>query len=45
MTKELSEKEIRLIELLRKVPFGNVTILMQNGQPYRIEKMTESIIL
>ena len=42
---ELSEKERKLIECLRKIAYGEVTIFMQDGQPVRIEQMKESVKL
>ena len=42
---ELSDKEKSLIEELRKVPFGEVLVIMHNGQPDRIEKVKEKVKL
>ena len=39
----LSPKEARLIEELRKTPFGEVTIVMHDGQPRRIERVREKV--
>jgi hypothetical protein len=39
---ELTEKERKLIEELRKIMFGQVTIFQKNGQPVRIEQIKES---
>jgi hypothetical protein len=41
----LTPKEKKLIEKLRTIPFGQVVIFMQDGQPYRVEKITESFML
>ena len=41
----LTEKELRLIEELRKVAFGQVVIYMQDGEPLRIERIKESFKL
>lgn len=41
----VSVKEQRLIEELRKVPYGKVEVTMLEGQPDRIEKIKESIKL
>lgn len=40
---ELSEKEHKLIEHLRKVVYGQVTVFIENSQPVRIEKIKESV--
>jgi len=42
---ELTEKEKKLIGEIRKYPFGQVVIYMENGQPVRIEKIKESVKL
>ena len=42
---ELTEKERKLIEYLRKIPFGEVTIIMHEGRPERIEKVKEKVKL
>ncbi len=41
----LTEKERKLIEYLRTLPFGEATVVMHNGQPDRVEKVTEKIKL
>ena len=41
----ISEKEKKLIELLRKVSYGKVVIFLENGQPIRIEEVRESVKL
>ncbi|RPI49402.1 MAG: DUF2292 domain-containing protein [Deltaproteobacteria bacterium] len=41
----LSDKEKKLIEFLRKIPFGKLTVFMQNGQPVRIEEAIKSLVL
>ena len=38
VTVVVSEKEKSLLEKLRKIPFGEVTIIMHEGKPQRIEK-------
>ncbi len=45
MNMTLSLKEFRLIEELRKTPFGEVTIIMHDFQPRRIERVKEKIQL
>lgn len=42
---EVTEKELRLIGLLRQIPFGETTIQTQNGQPVRVVRVEESIKL
>ena len=41
----ISEKEKKLIELLRKIPYGKVVIFLEGGQPIRIEEVRESVKL
>ena len=41
----LSPKEARLIEQLRKIPWGEVTIVMHEGQPRYIERVREKVQL
>ncbi len=41
----LSEKEGSLILKIREIDYGEVVIYMQNGQPERIERTTESVKL
>ncbi len=42
---ELTEKERKLIEYLRKIPFGEVLVIMHQGEPDRIEKIKEKVKL
>jgi len=42
---DITEKEQRLIEELRKLNYGQVTIFMQENQPARIEQIKESVKL
>ncbi|ATW27571.1 DUF2292 domain-containing protein [Candidatus Formimonas warabiya] len=42
---EITEKERRLIELLRSTGFGEVRITVQNGQPILVEEVHKSIKL
>jgi len=42
---ELSDKELRLIEELRKIKYGELVVFLQDGQPIRIEKAIKSIKL
>lgn len=44
-TEDLSRNEQHLIQELRGMEFGSMTIHVKNGQPYRIEERVESIIL
>ncbi len=41
----MSDKEKKLIEELRKIKYGEVVVFLQEGQPIRIEKVKESIKL
>ena len=40
----VTDKEEKLIEEIRKIPFGQVVVYMQEGQPVRIE-IKESVKL
>ena len=41
----LTEKERRLIEVLREIGYGQITIFLEKGEPVRIEKIKESVKL
>lgn len=41
----LTPKEARLIEELRKTPFGEIVVIMHDGQPRRIERVKEKVQL
>jgi len=41
----VTKKEKTLIELLRGIPYGQVTIYLENGQPIRVVKVERSIKL
>jgi hypothetical protein len=41
----LTEKERKLISLLRELPFGKVEISIENNQPVRIMQIKENIVL
>ena len=41
----LNEKEQRLIELLRRVKFGKVEVHIEDGQPVRVIRIAENILL
>ncbi len=41
----LTPKEARLIEELRKTPFGEMVVIMHEGQPRRIERVKEKVQL
>ena len=41
----LTSKESRLIEEIRKTPYAEVTVIMHEGQPTRIERVREKIQL
>jgi hypothetical protein len=41
----LSSKEKKVIEIIRSTDFGRLKIMVQEGQPVRVEKVTRSIKL
>lgn len=41
----LTEREKKLIEVLRTVPYGQVVIFQESGQPVRVELIKESVKL
>jgi len=41
----LTDKEKKLIEVLRKTKYGKVVIFLEGGQPIRIEVIRESVKL
>ena len=43
--KELHEKERRLLEFIRQLGYGEVTIKVQDGLPVLIERATEKVKL
>ncbi len=45
MNVTLSLKEFRVIEELRKTPFGEITVIMHDAQPRRIERVKEKVQL
>jgi len=42
---ELTDKEQKLIELLRQTRYGQIVIYLEEGQPIRIERIRESVKL
>ena len=42
---KLNEKEERLIQIIRDLNFGEIKIIVQDGNPIRIEEMKKSIKL
>ncbi len=42
---ELSEKEKKLITMIRSLGFGEIRIFVQDKQPVRVEEFTKSIKL
>ena len=42
---EVSEKERKLIELIRVTGYGEIVILVQNAEPVRVEEVKKSIRL
>ena len=45
MEEKLTEFEKGLVKVLRTIPFGEVHIMMQNGQPVRILQRDKSILV
>ena len=41
----LHDKEKRLIEFIRKLQFGEITIKVQDGVPVMVERATEKVKL
>lgn len=41
----VTEQEQRLVDLLRTVEHGHVTVFMQDGAPVRVEEVKKSIKL
>ncbi|MFV0516665.1 MAG: DUF2292 domain-containing protein [Aminipila sp.] len=41
----ISEKEEKLLEVIREVGFGEIKIIIHNGLPIRIEELKKSIKL
>ena len=42
---EVTEREARIIEIIRKLDFGEVRVLIQDGVPTRLEEIKRSIKL
>ncbi len=40
-----TEKEIKLLEIIRNVEYGEVRIVVQEGKPIRVEEIKKSIKL
>ncbi|MBP3930101.1 MAG: DUF2292 domain-containing protein [Peptostreptococcaceae bacterium] len=45
MNKKKSEKEERLLSIIRQVEYGEIRIIIQDGIPIRIEELKKSIKL
>lgn len=43
--RKLHEKELKLLEFIRQLKYGEVTIKVQDGLPVMIEKATEKVKL
>jgi len=43
MMVDVNREEARLLEMLRKISYGSVTVYVQNRRLTRIEKIIESI--
>ena len=44
-SQKLHEKEKRLLEFIRRLGYGEITIKVQDGVPVMVEKMTEKVKL
>ncbi len=42
---KLTEKEEKLIELIRNIEFGEINIIVQNSEPIRVQELVRSIKL
>jgi len=42
---DVTSQEKSLIEYMREFGYGDITVIIQNGQPIRIERIKESIKL
>lgn len=45
VTLECSPKEKRIIDLMRRMDFGEIRVVIQDGNPIRIEEIKKSIKL
>ena len=44
-TIKIDQKEIKLLDIIRELKFGEVKIIVQDGLPIRIEELKKSIKL
>ncbi len=42
---QLSEKEKKVIELMRRIGYGKICIIVRDGEPIMIEEMRKSVTL
>lgn len=42
---KLNEKEMHLLKIIRELQFGEIRIIVQDGQPMRVEEIKKSIKL
>lgn len=42
---ELTSQEKQVLELMRKVDFGEIRIIINNGKPVRVEEVKKSILI
>ena len=45
VTADLTEKESRIIEIIRSIEFGEVRVVVTDGVPVRVEEIKKSIKL
>ena len=41
----ISEKEEKLLDILRNIKYGEIKVIMQDGHPVRVEEIKRSIKL
>lgn len=42
---KITDKERRLIEIIRNIEFGEINIIVQNNEPIRVQELKRSIKL
>ncbi|MDR3148397.1 MAG: DUF2292 domain-containing protein [Oscillospiraceae bacterium] len=45
LKEQLTDKEQKVISLMRKIKFGEIRIVIQDGIPFRVEEIRHSIKL
>ena len=44
-TLQVTEKEAKLLSLLRKMDYGEIVLLVRNGEPEEVEQLSRSVML